>query len=387
MMASNRKLSFFIIISSSSKYAEYLGGSATFSGIIIGIPTLFSGMALIPMTRYDRGRSIRLFSHSRNSMLMMCRTIHYSIAHRMLRGHSGTRRICDRIPRQFPVLDPHRTMFERHLIFGFHVLQTILHGSFDCRGSPSNDAFQLVGDWTSSGNDPWSVSGWFIVQGRIPKRDLQRIHQSWLGYGRLLRDLLVDCSQIFRSCTHDGNELGASRNNATRLWRRRREPNRGPGFFQDSPLPISARRVVHRPITPYHTPTVGCHYLHVLVLYALLLCPRVLGGQPPRFWRCDFYPQLVPLCSREFHSTWRNHCIPIFPCKHAVRTSHSRSTSTCFRDWPGSVWAFGLHFTSRHQQSRVWLAIRVLVAHRSRFQSRHYCDAQSPKQAAPSRVE
>ncbi|KAH0834725.1 major facilitator superfamily domain-containing protein [Lanmaoa asiatica] len=50
------QLSFFILISSSSKYAEYLGGNATFSGVVIGIPSLFSGIALIPMTRYDKGR-------------------------------------------------------------------------------------------------------------------------------------------------------------------------------------------------------------------------------------------------------------------------------------------------------------------------------------------
>ncbi|KAG8219390.1 major facilitator superfamily domain-containing protein [Butyriboletus roseoflavus] len=50
------QLSFFILIPSSSKYAEYLGGNATFSGIVIGIPTLFGGIALIPLTKYDRGK-------------------------------------------------------------------------------------------------------------------------------------------------------------------------------------------------------------------------------------------------------------------------------------------------------------------------------------------
>ncbi|KAG1754712.1 major facilitator superfamily domain-containing protein [Suillus paluster] len=49
------QVSFFIVVSSSNKYAEYLGGSATFSGIIIGIPTAFAGLALIPLTRYDKG--------------------------------------------------------------------------------------------------------------------------------------------------------------------------------------------------------------------------------------------------------------------------------------------------------------------------------------------
>lgn len=50
------KISFFIVVSSSAKYAEYLGGSPTFSGLVIGIPAFFGGLALIPMTRFDKGR-------------------------------------------------------------------------------------------------------------------------------------------------------------------------------------------------------------------------------------------------------------------------------------------------------------------------------------------
>ncbi|KAG2138727.1 major facilitator superfamily domain-containing protein [Suillus bovinus] len=49
------QVSFFIVISSSNKYAEYLGGNATFSGVAIGIPTAFAGLSLIPLTKYDRG--------------------------------------------------------------------------------------------------------------------------------------------------------------------------------------------------------------------------------------------------------------------------------------------------------------------------------------------
>ncbi|EJD40938.1 MFS general substrate transporter [Auricularia subglabra TFB-10046 SS5] len=49
------QISFFIIVSSSNVYAEELGGDATFSGIVLGIPTVFSGIALLPMMRYDRG--------------------------------------------------------------------------------------------------------------------------------------------------------------------------------------------------------------------------------------------------------------------------------------------------------------------------------------------
>ncbi|KIM39119.1 hypothetical protein M413DRAFT_75216 [Hebeloma cylindrosporum] len=50
------QFSFFVIISSASVYAELLGGSETFSGLIIGIPTAFSGIALIFVTRSDGGR-------------------------------------------------------------------------------------------------------------------------------------------------------------------------------------------------------------------------------------------------------------------------------------------------------------------------------------------
>ncbi|KAG1857661.1 major facilitator superfamily domain-containing protein [Suillus tomentosus] len=49
------QVSFFIVVSSSNKYAEYLGGNATFSGIVIGIPTAFAGLSLIPLTKYDKG--------------------------------------------------------------------------------------------------------------------------------------------------------------------------------------------------------------------------------------------------------------------------------------------------------------------------------------------
>ncbi|KAF9012096.1 MFS general substrate transporter [Hymenopellis radicata] len=49
------QISFFIIVSSSNEYAKYLGGDSTFSGIVIGIPTVFSGLALLPMMKFDHG--------------------------------------------------------------------------------------------------------------------------------------------------------------------------------------------------------------------------------------------------------------------------------------------------------------------------------------------
>ncbi|KAF5361120.1 hypothetical protein D9758_009088 [Tetrapyrgos nigripes] len=49
------QISFFIVVSSSNEYAKHLGGTSTFSGVVIGIPTVFSGLTLIPLMKYDRG--------------------------------------------------------------------------------------------------------------------------------------------------------------------------------------------------------------------------------------------------------------------------------------------------------------------------------------------
>ncbi|KAI0643242.1 MFS general substrate transporter [Trametes meyenii] len=49
------QLTFFSIVSSSNEYAQHLGGTSTFSGLVIGIPTVFSGLALLPLMRFDQG--------------------------------------------------------------------------------------------------------------------------------------------------------------------------------------------------------------------------------------------------------------------------------------------------------------------------------------------
>ncbi|KAI0035270.1 membrane transporter [Vararia minispora EC-137] len=49
------QISLFIIVSSGSEYAKFLGGTETFSGLVLGIPLVFAGFALIPMVRYDGG--------------------------------------------------------------------------------------------------------------------------------------------------------------------------------------------------------------------------------------------------------------------------------------------------------------------------------------------
>ncbi|KAF8169936.1 membrane transporter [Pholiota molesta] len=47
------QVSFFIVVSSASVYTQRLGGTAIFAGLTIGIPTIFSGIGLIFITRLD----------------------------------------------------------------------------------------------------------------------------------------------------------------------------------------------------------------------------------------------------------------------------------------------------------------------------------------------
>lgn len=47
-------------MSSANAYSKYLGGTATFSGLIFGVPSLIAGLVLCPMVKYDRGMSVQL---------------------------------------------------------------------------------------------------------------------------------------------------------------------------------------------------------------------------------------------------------------------------------------------------------------------------------------
>ena len=52
-------MSFFIAVSSGSEYTAYLGGSHTFSGLVIGIPAFISGLTLAPLARRGGGMQSR----------------------------------------------------------------------------------------------------------------------------------------------------------------------------------------------------------------------------------------------------------------------------------------------------------------------------------------
>ncbi|PPQ98972.1 hypothetical protein CVT24_003468 [Panaeolus cyanescens] len=74
------QVTFFIIVSSASAYAEHLGGSATFSGLTIGIPTVFSGLLLLFITRVDKGQYAMPFNVAYIAMILG--NILYGLAYR-----------------------------------------------------------------------------------------------------------------------------------------------------------------------------------------------------------------------------------------------------------------------------------------------------------------
>ncbi len=74
------QLSMFIIVASSNAYAAHLGGSPTFSGLVIGIPTVFSGLTLIPLMRRDRGQFIILKIEGSKCLMEILTQGQYSFA-------------------------------------------------------------------------------------------------------------------------------------------------------------------------------------------------------------------------------------------------------------------------------------------------------------------
>ncbi|KAL5492861.1 hypothetical protein ACEPAI_4309 [Sanghuangporus weigelae] len=53
------QITMFLPVSSASRYAEFLGGTATFSGLVLGIPVVFAGVALPFLLKYDQGKYSR----------------------------------------------------------------------------------------------------------------------------------------------------------------------------------------------------------------------------------------------------------------------------------------------------------------------------------------
>lgn len=74
------QMSFFIVVSSSNEYTHSLGGDSTFSGVVIGIPPVFTGIAMLPMMRFDHG-SYKLPLHICSAAQILGHVL-YAVAYR-----------------------------------------------------------------------------------------------------------------------------------------------------------------------------------------------------------------------------------------------------------------------------------------------------------------
>ncbi|KAI0740470.1 MFS general substrate transporter [Earliella scabrosa] len=74
------QLTFFSIVSSSNDYALYLGGTSTFSGLVIGIPTAVSGLTLLPLMYIDQGVYARPLHFTCGTMILG--NVLYGLAYR-----------------------------------------------------------------------------------------------------------------------------------------------------------------------------------------------------------------------------------------------------------------------------------------------------------------
>lgn len=118
------QISFFIIVSSSNLYAEHLGGTATFAGLVIGIPTVFSGLTLIPLLRLDQGQCSTRY----NEALIQpgVRQVHETSALRMWISFARPYPVRLGVQGQFPVPDSYQSHRVRLRIHVLDVCETIL---------------------------------------------------------------------------------------------------------------------------------------------------------------------------------------------------------------------------------------------------------------------
>ncbi|KAG6380755.1 hypothetical protein JVT61DRAFT_5138 [Boletus reticuloceps] len=326
-----RKLSFFVVISSSGKYVEHLGGNATFSGIAIGIPTLISGIALFPMTRYDKGRYATalhigcftgLLGQVAYAIAYRANFLYLILVGRCLSGISFSgfmycKRYCT---------DPsivgirRRTTLSSWLVIGQAVGMTL--GPF-LGGVLYKVGFQsaIFNGYTSPG---WVMASCHGVFWLIVARYFEDVHTTEMNTE--LYEIPIPVSSI-----EEGNRITDS----TLL-----PPSVTPRS-PSQPEESSAAQLSH--ITRPQWGVIVC------MCWFSMVCFFVLGSWEanlPIFGAATPTLNWSPFTAGNFIALTGITGIPILPCEYAVRTSYPRSTITCFRDRPGSVWAFGIHFAS-----------------------------------------
>ncbi|TFY50364.1 hypothetical protein EVG20_g11562 [Dentipellis fragilis] len=358
------QVSFFIIVSSSSKYAEYLGGSATFSGLVIGIPVVFAGVALIPLMRLDKGAySMPLHFACANAILGH---IFYGLAYRahflylifigrIVVGFAFTnfmysKRFCSD-PRLVGIR--RRTTLAGWLVVGQGVGFSVgpFVGGLLYKVGFGNEVF-----------NGYTSPGWVMAV-------------CWLLFWIIFPHMFQDVPKVRRQSVDSATELEAvSFPQATRT------------VTADLPMPNGDAEAKGGASTSVHNlpdddaEGTGCLSARqwgrvrddVLVRDDLVLRARRLGSQHPRLHSSGIW--LVSLRSRQLHRA-RRHCdFPALIFERPPRTAHSRPVhpgTRMRRRWRGAAYHPG-YSCDKHCPFR--LAFRMLVPDGARVQCHQHGD-------------
>src|ERR1700761_5581973 len=101
----------------------------------------------------------------------------------MCNGTSRQRTLRPCVPSPLPLPHPHLTYCPRSELYKFPLHEALLL-RFACRRhAPANYPRRLACRWPEYGIHYWPIYWGVAIQDRLWKRDIQRIHKSWLDYG------------------------------------------------------------------------------------------------------------------------------------------------------------------------------------------------------------
>lgn len=194
----NWQVSMFIVVSSASKYAEHLGGTATFAGLVIGIPVVFAGIALLPLMTVDRGASHCTDCQDILIFRPISRSIHHPNLFRMCDGYHRSHSVWPGLSCQLSLPDPHRALHHRLRLHKLHVLQAFLLRRPNSRYPPAHDSRGMACRRPGNRVQRRSVRRGIVVSGRVRKLYLQWILEPRVGHGRCMGIILGVVYTILR---------------------------------------------------------------------------------------------------------------------------------------------------------------------------------------------
>lgn len=151
-------------MSSSNAYAQHLGGTSTFSGLVIGIPTVFSGVALLPLMKLDRGIFQNFISVRTTLAKIVRRRLQDTHALRLWIRYAWSYFICSGISDQLFVPHSHWSYRVRIQLHVLDVFQEVLLRPPDSWNPSAYNTRRMAGSWAGDRIQSWSLRWWSIVR-------------------------------------------------------------------------------------------------------------------------------------------------------------------------------------------------------------------------------